>query len=111
MDLGKPLAWCVVVRKRLTVLLVTESCLTLATPWTGAHQPPLSMEFSRQDYRSGLLFPSAGNLPDPGIKLRSLALQADSLPSEPPGKQKDRDCIMGLTNKKIHYEMLLSFPA
>ena len=44
------------------------------------------MEFSRQDYWSGLLFSSAGDLPDPGIKLTSPALQADSLPSEPPGK-------------------------
>ena len=44
------------------------------------------MEFSRQEYWSGLLFPSPGDLPDPGIESGSLALQADSLPSEPPGK-------------------------
>ena len=43
------------------------------------------MEFSRQQYRSGYSFPSPGDLPDPGIKPGSLALQADSLPSEPPG--------------------------
>ena len=42
------------------------------------------MEFSRQKYWSGLPFPSLGDLPDPGIKPGSLALQADSLPSEPP---------------------------
>jgi len=43
------------------------------------------MEFSRQEYWSGLPFPSPGDLPDPGIELRSPALQADSLPSEPQG--------------------------
>jgi len=55
-----------------------------ATPWTVAHQVPLSMGFSRQEYWTGLQFPSLGYLPNPGIKPRSLALQADSLPSEPP---------------------------
>ena len=44
------------------------------------------MEFSRQEYWSGLPFPSPWDLPNPGIKRRSLALQADSSPSEPPGK-------------------------
>ena len=57
-----------------------------ATPWTVAHQAPLSMKFSRQEYWSGLLFHSPGYLPDPGIKPWPLALQADSLPSEPPRK-------------------------
>ena len=52
------------------------------TPWTVAHQAPLSMKFSRQEHWSGLPFPSPGELPDPGIEPRSLALQADSLPSE-----------------------------
>ena len=56
------------------------------TPWTVAHQPPPSMGFSRQEYWSGLLFPSPGNLPNPGIEPRSLELQADALTSEPPGK-------------------------
>ena len=55
-------------------------------PWPAARQAPLSMEFSSQEYWSGLSFPSSGCLPDPGIKLGSPALQADSLPSEPPGK-------------------------
>ena len=45
-----------------------------ATPWTVAYQAPLSMGFSRQQYWSGLPFPSPGDLPDPGIKPRSLAL-------------------------------------
>ena len=50
------------------------------------HQAPLCMGFSRQEYWSGLPFPSPGNLPDPGIEPRSLALWTDALPSEPPGK-------------------------
>ena len=57
-----------------------------ATPWTVAHQAPLSLGFSRQEYWSGLPFPSPGDLPDPGVEAGSLALQVDSLPSEPPGK-------------------------
>ena len=56
------------------------------TLWTVACQAPLSMEFSRQEYWSGLPFPPSEDLPDPGIKPRSPALQADSLPSEPPEK-------------------------
>ena len=59
---------------------------TLATPWTVARQVPLSMGFSRPEYWSGLPFPSPGYLPDTRIKLRSLALQADSLPSELQGR-------------------------
>ena len=62
--------------------LVTKSCLTLVAPWTLAHQAPLSMGFSRQEYWSGLPFPSPEGLPDPGIEPRSSALQADSLPTE-----------------------------
>ena len=60
----------------------------LVTPWTVTHQARLSMGFSRQEYQSGLSFPSPGDLPDPGIEPRS-ALQADSLLSEPPGKTKN----------------------
>ena len=57
-----------------------------ATPWTVAHKPPLSMAFSRQEYWSGLPFPSPGDLPNPGIKPWCPALQADALLSEPPSK-------------------------
>ena len=60
-----------------------------ATPWTVAHQAPQSMEFSRQEYWSRLPFPSVGALPNPGIEPRSPALQADTLPSEPPGKHQE----------------------
>ena len=58
--------WCVWIQSRLT----------LATPWTVAHQTALSIEFPRQEYWCGLLFPSPGDLPDPGIKLASLASPA-----------------------------------
>ena len=56
------------------------------TLWTVSRQVPLSMGFPRQEYWSGLPFPSPWDLPNPGIEPRSPALQADSLPSEPPGK-------------------------
>ena len=49
-----------------------QSCPTLATLWTVAHQAPLSMEFSRQGYWSGLPLPPPGDLPDPGIQPESL---------------------------------------
>ena len=65
------------------------SCIRLfATLWTVAHQAPPSMEFSRQEYWSGLPYPSPEDLPDPGIEHGSPALWADALPSEPPGKPK-----------------------
>ena len=56
-----------------------------ATPWTVAHQAPPSMEFSRQEYWSGLPFASPGDLPNPGIEPRFPTLQVNTLPSEPPG--------------------------
>ena len=57
-------------------------------PWTVACQALLSMKFSRQEYWSGLPFPSPGDLPDPGVKPQAPAFQSDSLLSEPPGKPK-----------------------
>ena len=88
-------AFCI--RKTLICLLAYSlmlcshivSCSVISdsvTPWTVAHQAPLSMEFSRQKYWSGLPFLSPGNLPNPEIEPRSHVLQADSLPSEPLGK-------------------------
>ena len=56
--------------------------------WTLAHQAPLSMGFPRQECWSGLPCPPPGDLSNLGIKARSPALQADSLPSEPPAKPK-----------------------
>ena len=70
------------------------------TPWTVAHQAPPSMEFSRQEYWSGLPFPSSGYLPNPGIEPGSPTLQTDALPDvdiyfkrfylkNPKGKEKN----------------------
>ena len=59
------------------------------TLWTLAYQAPLSMGFSRQEYWSGLPFSSLRDLPNPGIEAGSPALQADALPSEPPGKARN----------------------
>ena len=65
------------------------SCVRLfVTPWTVPCQAPPSVGFFREEYWSGLPFPSPGDLPHPGIEPWSPALQADSLPSEPPGKNK-----------------------
>ena len=61
---------------------VTQSCLTLATPYSVARQTPLSLGFSRQEYWSGLPFPCPGDLPNPVIEPGSPALQADSLLTE-----------------------------
>ena len=78
------------------------SCIwPFATPWTVAYQTPLPMGFSRQEYQSGLTFPSPGNLPNPGTKPGSLAWQADSLVSEPPGKLQKYCWVYPLTGTKI----------
>ena len=66
-------------------VLVAQSC---PTPWTVTCQAPLSEGFSKQEYWSGLPFPSPGDLPNPGIEPTSPALQADSLLSESQGKPK-----------------------
>ena len=66
--------------------LVLKSCANIETPWTVTSQAPLSMGFSRQEYWSGLPFPSPEDLPDPGIEPKSPALQADSLSTELQGK-------------------------
>ena len=68
------------------LVLSTKLCLTFATQWIVAHQAPLSMGFPRQEYCSGLPFPSPGALPDPEIEPRSPALQVDSLLTELRGK-------------------------
>ena len=73
--------------------LVTQSCPTLATPWTEACQVPLSMGFFRQEYWSGLLCPPSEDLPNPGLNPCLLCLlywQAGSLPPESPGKPRTR---------------------
>ena len=74
----------------------TLSCfswvLFFVTPWTVAHQSPLSVGFSRQKHWSGLPCPPPGDLPYPGTQPRSPTLQADSLPSEPAGKPTRKQC-------------------
>ena len=67
-------------------VLLSQLCPALVTPWTAALQAPLTMGFSMQEYWKGLSFPSPGDLPNPGTESKSPAWQADSLPSEPPGK-------------------------
>ena len=63
-----------------------QLCPILATLGTIAHQAPLSMEFSRQEYWSGLPFPTPGYLPNPGIKPKSPTLVGEFFTTEPPGK-------------------------
>ena len=70
----------------LTLKVKVKSLNPVRLPWTVAYQAPPSMGFSRQEYWSGLPFPSPGDLSDPGIESRSPAFQADALTSEPPGK-------------------------
>ena len=59
---------------------------SFVTPWTVAHQSPLSMGFLRQEYWSGLLFPSPEDFPNPGIEPMSPALAGGFFTTEPPGK-------------------------
>ena len=77
------------------------SCVQLfAIPWTVACQAPPSMGFSRQEYWSGLPFPSPGDLPNPGIEPGSPTLQADSLLSQPPGKLCWEETVKGHEQKQ-----------
>ena len=77
-------------------LLFNDSAVldTFATPWTVAHQAPLSMRFPRQEYWSGFPFPSTGNLPDPGIEPASPILQANSLPLSDQGSWASGSFLM-----------------
>ena len=73
-----------------------------ASPWTVAHQAPLSMGFSRQEYWSGLPFPSPEDLPDPGIEPGSPALQANSLSYELQGNSLNNVYIL------VKYELVVA---
>ena len=77
---------CVYVYACVCVCLVSKSCTTPATPWTIAHQAPLSMGFPRQEYQSGLTFPPPGDLPDPGIEPGSPSLTGGFFTADPVGK-------------------------
>ena len=81
-----PSTWPCPPKARIQWEVPRSVSVQLFTPWTVARQSPLSKGFSRQEYWSGLPNPSPGDLSDPGIKPKSPAWQADSLPSEPPGK-------------------------
>ena len=74
-----------------------QSCLTLCDPMDCSPPTPPSMGFSRQEYWSGLPFPSPGDLPDPGIEPRSPTSRADALTSEPPGKPSHMSIIFSIT--------------
>ena len=71
------------------------------TPWTVAYQAPWTMGFTRQEYWSGLPWPSPGDLPDPGIEPGSSALQPDTLPSEPPGKPWETYRLLFIYNRTL----------
>ena len=79
-------------KKHLITLVAKATCSVrirlFATPWTVAHQPPLSMEFSRQEYWSELPFPSPGDPPNPGIEPASLALAGRFFTPAPSRKPK-----------------------
>ena len=86
---GRSYCWSCSWSRGLKVKVKSLSRVQLfVTPWTIAYQAPPSMGFSRQEYWSGLPFPSPGDLPNPGIEPGSPAFQADTLTSEPPGKPK-----------------------
>ena len=76
-------------------MLVAQSCPVFAC------QTPLSIGFSRQEYWSGLPFPSPGSLPEPEIKLGSPALQVDSLLSEPPGNSYANSHLLDMSLSKL----------
>ena len=82
---------------------VPQSSLTLVTPGTVAHQAPLSMGFPRQDYWSGLPFPSPGDLLNPGIKPVSPALAGKFFTTEPP--EKPKEVYMSLINQQINIDL------
>ena len=86
---------------------VTQSCPTVCDPWTVAHQASPSMGFSRQEYWSGLPFPSPGDLLDPGIEPRSPTLQADTLTWDPPGKPSNTR-IQSLRDTELQIQVLTS---
>ena len=96
---------CTIKYLNFVCVSVTQLYLTLSTPWTVAHQAPLSKGFSRQEYWRGLPFPFPGDLPNPGIKPTSPALQVDSLLSEPPGKSPQFSDIKSplLLGRKLRY--------
>ena len=80
-----------------------------ATSWTVAYQAPPSIGFSRQEYWSGLPFPSPGDLPNPGMEPGSPALEADTLTSEPPGKCSNvKQCFLSFCeSESVSHSVML----
>ena len=87
-------------------MCVSRSVMSLVTPWAKTHQAPLSMEFSRQEYWSGLPFPSPGDLPNPRTESSSPTLQPDSLPAEPP--EKPQSLEYRRSYPKLHGQALVA---
>ena len=80
------------------------SCVLLfVTPWTVARQAPLLMGFSRQEYWSGLPFPSPGDLPNPGIKPVSPALAGKFFTTEPP--EKPKEVYVSFINQHVNIDL------
>ena len=97
-------------REKVKVKLLSRVQLFVII-WTAAYQAPPSTTFSRQEYWSGLPFPSPGDLPNPGMEPGSPTLQADALPSEPPGKPMGRDVLTKTTFSTANFCFKkLSFP-
>ena len=89
--------------KWLSSACMLSSVWLFATLWSAARQAPLSMGFSRQEYWRGLPFPSPGDLPDPGIKPKSPALQVDSLPLRKPIQHNSCNTCYSLEEGWRHY--------
>ena len=87
--------------------LVTKLYLILVAPWTVASQTPLSMGFPKQDYRSGLTFPSPGDLPNPGIEPTAPALAGGLLSTEPPRKPLPATAFCPVAHCNIFFKQLL----
>ena len=79
------------------------------TPRTGAHQAPLSLGFPRQEYWSGLPFPSPGDLPDPGIEPMFPVPQCGFFTTEPPGKPSQIDYLS--LKSQVEYQLIITSPS
>ena len=95
---------CIAAYKVFLVVLFSHSVMpdSFATPWTAAHQTPLSMGFPRQEYWSGLPFSSLWDLPDPGIEAVSAALAGRFFTAEPPKKPQSIFTVLKTLSPPIH---------
>ena len=86
------------------------SCTVFTAPWTVTCQAPLSMEISRQEYWSGLTFPTPGDLPNHGLNPQLLHCQVDSLPLVPPGKPSQKKVLVAQSCLTLCNPMDCSLP-